>query len=67
MAGAAQPTNAPAEAAVLADAATVYSVRVDPTQTGGSLVTLVVTPEQGLAISEASSTGNAALIKVPSP
>jgi hypothetical protein len=67
VAGAAQPTNAPAAAAVLADAATVYSVRVDPTQTGGSLVTLVVTPEQGLAIAEASSTGNAALIKVPSP
>ena len=66
-AGSAQPTNAPAAAAVLADAATVYSVRVDPTQTGGSLVTLVVTPEQGLAIAEASSTGNAALIKVPSP
>ncbi|HEY5878879.1 MAG TPA: SAF domain-containing protein [Nakamurella sp.] len=66
-AGAAQPTNAPAAATVLADAATVYSVRVDPTQTGGSLVTLVVTPEQGLAIAEASSTGNAALIKVPSP
>jgi len=63
----AQPTNAPAAAAVLADAATVYSVRADPTQTGGSLVTLVVTPEQGLAIAEASSTGNAALIKVPSP
>lgn len=66
-AGAAQPTSTPAAAAVLADAATVYSVRVDPTQTGGSLVTLVVTPEQGLAIAEASSTGNAALIKVPSP
>lgn len=55
-----------ASAVVLADAATVYSVRADPTQTGGSLVTLVVTPEQGLAIAEASSTGNAALIKVPS-
>ena len=61
----ASPAGAAAAPVVLADAATVYAVREDPTQTGGSLVTLVVTADQGLAIAEASSTGNAALIKVP--
>jgi len=65
--GAEQGTGSAAAApVVLVDAATVYSVRADPTQTGGSLVTLVVTAAQGLAIAEASSTGNAVLIKVPS-
>ncbi len=61
-----QASSEPAAAVVLADGATVYSVRADPTQTGGSLVTLVVTPEQGLAIAQAGNAGNAALIKVPS-
>jgi hypothetical protein len=51
---------------VLADAATVFAVRADPTQTGGTLVTLLVATAQGPVIAEASSTGSAAVIKVPS-
>lgn len=57
--------TAVAAATVLADSASVYSVRADPTQGGGTLVTVLVTPAQALAIAEASSTGTAALITVP--
>lgn len=70
---AAGPSQTPAESStaapgpvVLADAATVFAVRADPTQTGGTLVTLLVATAQGPVIAEASSTGNTALIKVPS-
>lgn len=67
--GAAQPagasTAAVAAPTVLAETAAVYSVRTDPTQSGGTLLTLLVTPDQALTIAEASSAGTAALITVP--
>lgn len=62
----AESSSAAAGPVVLADAATVFAVRADPTQTGGTLVTLLVATAQGPVIAEASSTGNTALIKVPS-
>lgn len=58
-------TAAVAAPTVLAETATVYSVRTDPTQSGGTLLTLLVSPEQALTIAEASSAGTAALITVP--
>lgn len=62
----AESSSAAAGPAVLAGTATVFAVREDPTQTGGTLVTLLVATAQGPVIAEASSTGNTALIKVPS-
>lgn len=57
---------APQNAAVLATAATVYQSASDPSQTGGTLVTLIVPSDNVPAIAAASSSGLVALVQVGS-
>lgn len=49
---------------VLVDKARVFASRVDPAQTGGTLVTLVVPRDRAVAVAAASGAGQIALIKV---
>jgi hypothetical protein len=49
---------------ILAPAARVWSVRADPAQTGGSLVTLIVPQNAGPLVAAASGLGRVALMKV---
>jgi hypothetical protein len=51
-------------ATVLADSATVYTTTPDPSQTGGTLATLIVPKADAAAIAAASSAGLVALIQV---
>jgi len=57
---------APQNATVLATAATVYQSESDPSQTGGTLVTLIVPSDNAPAIAAASSSGLVALVQVGS-
>jgi hypothetical protein len=49
---------------VLADSATVYSATSDPSQSGGTLLTLVVPKSAAAAVAAASNAGLIALIRV---
>lgn len=57
---------APQNATVLATSATVYQSAADPSQTGGTLVTLIVPSDNAPAIAAASSSGLVALVQVGS-
>lgn len=57
---------APQNAAVLAGSATVYESTSDPSQTGGTLVTLIVPSGDAAAVAAASSSGLVALVQVGS-
>jgi hypothetical protein len=57
-------TGAAQSASVLADAATVYASTPDPSQTGGTLATLIVPKADAAAIAAASSAGLVALVQV---
>jgi hypothetical protein len=54
----------PPSATVLADSATVYSSATDPSQSGGTLLTLVVSKSVAAAVAVASNAGLIALIRV---
>ncbi len=56
----------PQRATVLAALATVYESTTDPSQTGGSLVTLIVSSGDAASIATASSAGLVALVQVGS-
>jgi Flp pilus assembly protein CpaB len=58
--------STPQNATVLATSATVYQSATDPSQTGGSLVTLIVPSDNAPAIAAASSSGLVALVQVGS-
>lgn len=58
--------SAPQNATVLATSATVYQSASDPSQTGGTLVTLIVPSDNAPAIAAASSSGLVALVQVGS-
>ena len=58
--------NAPQNATVLATGATVYESASDPSQTGGTLITLIVPSGNAPAIAAASSSGLVALVQVGS-
>lgn len=58
--------SSPQNATVLATAARVYDSASDPSQTGGSLVTLIVPSEDAAPIAAASSAGLVALVQVGS-
>jgi hypothetical protein len=60
----ADPTAAPAASPVLASGATVFDVRANPSQAGGSLLTLLVPADAAFAISAASNSGLIALVRV---
>ena len=62
----ASASNTPQAATVLATSATVYESTSDPSQTGGSLVTLVVPSDDAASIAAASSAGLVALVQVGS-
>jgi hypothetical protein len=54
------------QAQVLVKSAEVFSFRPDPSQAGGSLVTVIVPQGQYLQVAAASSAGRIALVEVPS-
>jgi Flp pilus assembly protein CpaB len=54
----------PSPPQVLVDKARVFASRVDPAQTGGTLLTLVVPRDRAVAVAAASGAGQIALIKV---
>jgi hypothetical protein len=56
--------SGPQNATVLAGSATVYTTTPDPSQTGGTLATLIVPKADAAAIAAASSAGLVALIQV---
>jgi hypothetical protein len=56
--------SGPQNATVLAGSATVYTTTPDPSQTGGTLATLIVPKADAAAIASASSAGLVALIQV---
>lgn len=56
--------SAPPLATVLADRATVYSSATNPSQSGGTLLTLVVPKSVAAAVAAASNAGLVALIRV---
>jgi hypothetical protein len=56
--------TAPSGATVLAQSATVYDSTADPSQTGGTLLTLVVPSADAAPIATASSAGVVALVQV---
>lgn len=61
------PTVAPTQGpTVLAQAATVYASADDPSQTGGTLITLITPSADAGAIAAASSAGTVALVQVGS-
>jgi len=48
----------------LVDSAVVFSVRADPAQAGGTLITLTVPSEDGPSVAEASGAGQVALLRI---
>ena len=59
--------QAPRAADVLVGRATVFSVRSDPAQAGGSLVTVTVPTASMTAVAAAGGSGAVALVKVAAP
>jgi Flp pilus assembly protein CpaB len=57
-------SSSPQNATVLATSATVYDSASDPSQTGGTLVTLIVPSDEAAPIAAASSAGLVALVQV---
>lgn len=58
------PADPSSQSAVLTDAAVVYDVRPNPSQAGGSLLTLLVPKGSAYAIGAASNSGLISLVKV---
>lgn len=57
-------SSSPQNATVLATSATVYDSASDPSQTGGMLITLIVSSDEAAPIAAAASAGLVALVQV---